>query len=84
MASVRSRMLPSATCRLMLASVVKSSAQEPFQVPVQMPVRRGGRTPGRYSRGHLGGEDEAGQGRGAGGEGGRGEESPTVEGKVGQ
>lgn len=44
-ASVRSRMLPPATWRLMLASVVMSSAQEPFQVPVQMPVRRGGRTP---------------------------------------
>ncbi len=38
-------MLPPATCRLMLASVVKSSAQEPFQVPVQIPVSRGGRIP---------------------------------------
>jgi hypothetical protein len=45
MTSVVSRMLPPATWRLTLASVVKSSAQAPFQEPVQMPVSRGGRMP---------------------------------------
>ena len=38
-------MLPPATWRLTLASVVKSSAQAPLHVPVQMPVSRGGSTP---------------------------------------
>jgi hypothetical protein len=38
-------MLPPATCRFTLASVVMSSAHEPFQVPVHNPVSRGGRTP---------------------------------------
>ena len=38
-------MLPPATWRLMLASVVKSSAQAPFHVPAQIPVSRGGSTP---------------------------------------
>lgn len=38
-------MLPPATCKLMFASVVKSSAQAASQLPAHIPVRRGGSMP---------------------------------------